>query len=126
MKPQALIVEDNKFNIEVLETLLEQEGLESITLENPRELENTVASIPNLRIVFLDLELPNYDGLEIHEEIQHWDELAGIPIVAYTVHTSEIDVVRKSGFHSFLGKPLRPELFSDQLARILDGVHVWE
>lgn len=126
MKPQALIIEDNKLNSEILETLLDQEGIDALTLETPRNIEEALDSLANLKVIFLDLELPNYNGLEIHEEIRNWSEVQGVPIVAYTVHTSEIDVVRKAGFHSFIGKPVRPEGFSDQLNRILNGIQVWE
>ncbi|PJF29257.1 MAG: response regulator, partial [Phototrophicales bacterium] len=75
---------------------------------------------------FLDLEFPNHTGFEIFAKLKALPKLADIPIVAYTVHNSEIDTARKAGFHSFLGKPLTLSKFPDQLQRILTGIPVWE
>jgi len=52
--------------------------------------------------------------------------LGRVPIIAYTVHVSEIDVVRQHGFDGFLGKPLDSARFPQQLARILNREPVWE
>jgi two-component system, cell cycle response regulator DivK len=49
-----------------------------------------------------------------------------VPIVAYTVHVSEINVAYQRGFDSFIGKPVDPDRFPGQLARILRGEAVWE
>jgi len=81
-------------------------------------------SIEKLDVIFLDLELPNYDGVEILTHLKSKPQLAGVPIVAYTVHNSEIDAARKVGFHSFLGKPLSMKKFPDQLQKILAGTPV--
>ncbi len=48
-----------------------------------------------------------------------------IPIVAYTVHISEINMARQVGFHSFLGKPLDMDSFPHHLSQILSGEGVW-
>ncbi|NOG52027.1 MAG: hypothetical protein HND48_23240 [Chloroflexi bacterium] len=49
-----------------------------------------------------------------------------MPIIAYTVHTSEIELARRYGFSGFLGKPVDGEQFSAHLSRILAGLPVWE
>lgn len=54
------------------------------------------------------------------------DVLDDVPIVAYSVHVSEIEIARRAGFDGFLGKPLDADRFSDQLRRILSGEQVWE
>jgi two-component system cell cycle response regulator DivK len=33
---------------------------------------------------------------------------------------------KKSGFDGFLGKPLNPDRFPEQIRRLLAGEHVWE
>jgi len=37
-----------------------------------------------------------------------------------------IDVARRAGFDSFIGKPLDLRGFPDQIRRILNGQPVWE
>ena len=79
----------------------------------------------NLQVVFLDLEFPNASGFDVNRQLieMGWDP--HIPIVAYSVHTSEVDRVRREGFHSFLGKPVDPLKFTQQLADILAGKRTW-
>ncbi|MCL4254225.1 MAG: response regulator [Anaerolineae bacterium] len=124
--PHALIIDDSKTNIEVLTMMLSRQGVEFTAVQFVQHLEAVLETIEKLDVVFLDLELPNYDGFEILASLKQKPQFAGVPIVAYTVHNSEIDIARKAGFHSFLGKPLSLAKFPDQLQRILAGIPVWE
>ena len=61
-------------------------------------------------------------------KIRSADHLKEIPIVAVTEEASEDQMrkARESGFDGFLGKPLDPDRFPDQIRRILSGEKVWE
>ena len=123
---QALIIDDNQLNGEIIVTLLQEPGVEAAYASLPRQIPEMLANLPNLCVIFLDLELPNHSGFEIHRQLRVDRNLNGIPIVAYTVHTSEMEQVRQAGFDGFLGKPIIPEHFPSQLERILSGESVWE
>jgi CheY-like chemotaxis protein len=124
MSKKALIIDDSSSNIKVLVNLLKLENVESVTLNNPLDLEATLATLDTLDVIFLDLEMPELDGYEVLE-ILHASPFAKVPVVAYTVHVSEMNAMRSKGFHSFLGKPLNAEEFPKQLARILKNEPVW-
>ena len=49
-------------------------------------------------------------------------------VVAVTAEASseQIAKARLAGFDGFLGKPLDPDRFPDQIRRILNGEAVWE
>jgi len=119
----ALLIDDNLQNLRVLAQLLTKQGIVITEVNNPLELENI---LPNLRpdVIFLDLEMPGSDGYAVKELLRLY--YVDIPIIAYTVHISEINQVRESGFDGFLGKPLNTTRFPDQLARILRHEPVWE
>ncbi|MBN1430309.1 MAG: response regulator [Anaerolineae bacterium] len=123
---KALIIDDNQSNINVLGALLQHEGIAYAEVLYPTEIENTVASEGPFNVVFLDLEFPTNNGFSIIEKLRQMDGLDGVPIVAYSVHISEIEQARRAGFDGFLGKPLDADCFSDQLRRILNGEQVWE
>jgi two-component system cell cycle response regulator DivK len=125
-KQQALVIDDNKFNSEILTTLLDTAGIDVINMNSPRFLPDFLDNGQNLSVIFLDLEMPNYNGFDVHRALRIDARLNDTPIIAYTVHTSEIDRVRKAGFDGFLGKPIQPEKFIGQLTRILSGKSVWE
>ena len=121
----ALIIDDSWPNIEVLTTLLDKEDVTYTTTVLPREVPELARSLDQVDVVFLDLEMPHQSGFDVLYELEAIDKLQGVPIVAYSVHNSEIDLARDAGFHSFLGKPLSVQLFPEQLQCILSGGEVW-
>lgn len=127
MTNYALIIDDNALNLDSLAVLLRREGFTAIGLESTHNLDNVLDEGSDFQVVFLDLELPNGDGFDILAQLREDGRLPqDVPIVAYTVHTSEQNEARDAGFHSFLGKPLDVNRFPDQLNRILNGEPVWE
>ncbi|MCA9905937.1 MAG: response regulator [Anaerolineae bacterium] len=122
----ALIIDDNAKNVDVLARLLAAEGVSSDKVTNPGELETMLDRINQIDIVFLDLELPGTDGYQILAWLKSDQRFQTVPVVAYTVHVSEINVAHQQGFDSFLGKPIRYDRFPSQLRRILRGEQVWE
>lgn len=124
-KVHALIIDDNPTNTDVLAQLLEIEGVSSSVIQNPADLTRDPSLALGTDLIFLDLEMPRLDGYQMLDFLRG-DLNVTVPIVAYTVHTSQIVEAREHGFHSFLGKPLQPRRFRDQLARILGGERVWE
>lgn len=121
----ALIIDDQLSNIDVLAMLLDQQGISHTAVTSHRHVPDAIDQAPQINIVFLDLEMPNGDFRKMLEDLKADPRLASTPIVAYTVHTSQIDLARQIGFDSFLGKPLKTTEFPDQIRRILSGEAVW-
>jgi CheY-like chemotaxis protein len=124
--PHALIIDDDTNNLGILVEMLSLEGVQSTSVQDPARVNEILNEIPSVDVVFLDLEMPGLNGYDILEMLKADDRFRNVPIVAYTVHVSEINVARNLGFHSFLGKPLNADEFSEQLAHILSGQPVWE
>jgi len=122
----ALIIDDNAKNVDVLARLLRMQGVNSTTVLRPAQLEPVLQDIDAVDVVFLDLEMPGANGYEVLDRLKLDSRFRSVPMVAYTVHISEITVAHQQGFHSFLGKPLDADKFPDQLSRILHGQPVWE
>ena len=122
----ALIIEDNSNNSEVLAILLELQGVDSTNVRSPRHVASAIEQLERVDVIFLDLEFPYGDGYSVFSMLRSDPRYAAIPIIAYSVHTSQIDRVRAAGFQGFLGKPLSVEQFPNQLSRILNGDSVWE
>ncbi len=126
MDNHALIIDDNPMNGDVLGMLLANQGVTHTLLESPRSLADILEQLEQIGIIFLDLEMPHHNGFDILNDLRADPRLEGVPIVAYTVHISEIDEARTAGFDGFLGKPLNTQKFPDQLNRIMNGMPVWE
>lgn len=124
-QPHALIIDDNRTNVMVLAALLTQHGLTYTSVTNPSEVLTKLGEFERLDVVFLDLEMPRLNGYEVLQLIQADPMHANVPVVACTVHVSEVAAAYDAGFHSFLPKPLDSNQFGDQLSRILSGERLW-
>ena len=120
----ALVIDDNAQNRKVLVQLLAKQGIGSTEVPDSRKLSNDLPGMGSVDVVFVDLEMPGLDGFDVKNLLR--EHLGATPIVAYTVHVSEMNVVRQSGFDGFIGKPVDNARFPDQLARILNGQQVWD
>ena len=120
----ALVIDDNAQNRKVLVQLLSKQGIRCTEIADPRKLSDSLPTMEAVDVVFLDLEMPGLDGYEVKTILR--EQLVGTPIVACTVHVSEINVVKRSGFDGFIGKPVDHSKFPEQWARILNGQQVWE
>jgi len=122
----ALIIDDDRYSLSVLNQILSMEGVTSTTVSNSKVLPDLLATLPVLSVIFLDLEMPNMNGYQIFQQLRAEPRFQGVPIVACTVHTSEIGSLRKYGFDSFIGKPIDADAFPAQLRQILGGQAVWQ
>lgn len=126
MSRHAIIIDDNVKNLSVLAQLLAEQGVTSTQITNPRTMEMALNAVTQADVVFVDLEMPGMDGFGVLEKLKADPRFANAPFVAYTVHISEISVAHARGFDAFIGKPIDPDRFPDQLARIFRGEPVWE
>ena len=85
-------------------------------------------TLPRLDLILMDIRLPYEDGYGAQQKIRASERFKSVPIVAVTAEasTEQMDKAKKSGFDGFLGKPLDPDRFPDQIRRILNGEKVWE
>ena len=122
----ALIIEDDQVSIDVLQNLLNQLSVTTTVLFGNRQIADNISTVARPDVIFLDLEMPGYNGYEVLELLRTDAEFDGVPIVAYTTHISHMNDARAAGFVSFLGKPLLRYSFAENLHRILNGESVWE
>jgi len=124
MSSQAIIIDDDRLSVKVLETLLRQEGMSVTSIDNPADVSAKLTELPAPNVVFLDLEMPHLDGYEVLDLLRQ--RLGNeVLVAAYTVHTSEAVAAMGKGFDGFFGKPLNMTTFPGNLKRLLNGERVW-
>ncbi len=121
----ALIIDDTPNNVQVLRMLLEREGLTASEALNSYEVPDVLDQLERVDVIFLDLEMHNGDYYALLNDLKANPRLYHVPIIAYTVHISEIDNARKAGFDGFIAKPIKMADFPEHLRRILNGQPVW-
>jgi CheY-like chemotaxis protein len=120
---RLLVAEDIEINREILETLLEDSGLIITCAETGKEALEMVAADPEkFDIVFMDLQMPQMDGLEATRHIRALPAAAQrhkkLPIIAMTanVFKEDIEACLEAGMDDHLGKPM-------DIDRVMEVLH---
>ena len=124
----VLVVEDNVANFVLIARLLGFVGIHCEWKTSGYEVVEFADKLDNLDLILLDIRLPYEDGYGALRKIRSSSTLRHTRVVAVTAEasTEQITKARESGFDGFLGKPLDPDRFPDQIQRILSGDSVWE
>jgi len=124
----VLVVEDNVSNFVLIARLLGFMGIHCEWKTSGYEVVEYADTLPRLDLILMDIRLPYEDGYGAMKKIRASERLKSVPIVAVTAEasTEQMNKARSSGFNGFLGKPLDPDKFPDQIRRILNGEPVWE
>jgi len=107
----VLLAEDVEINREIVTSLLEPTGIMLDYAENGRMAVELFKRSPDkYDIIFMDLQMPEMDGLTAAKAIRDLDlpEAKRIPIVAMTanVFREDIDHCLAAGMNDHIGKPL--------------------
>jgi two-component system cell cycle response regulator DivK len=85
-------------------------------------------TLPRIDLILMDIRLPYEDGYQALQKVRASPRLKTTLVIAVTAEASDEQMTKakRAGFDGFLGKPLDPDRFPDQIKRILDGQSVWE
>ncbi|RLD07642.1 MAG: response regulator [Chloroflexi bacterium] len=124
----VLVVEDNVSNFVLIARMLGYLGIHCEWKTSGYEVVEYADTLPRLDLVLMDIRLPYEDGYGALKKIRNSERLKDTTIVAVTAEASseQIKKARAAGFDGFLGKPLDPDRFPEQIQRILEGEEVWE
>jgi two-component system cell cycle response regulator DivK len=124
----VLVVEDNVSNFVLIARMLGYMGIHCEWKTSGYEVVEYADALPRLDLILMDIRLPYEDGYGALRKIRSSNSLRAVPVVAVTAEASidQVNKARESGFNGFIGKPLDPDRFPDQIRRVLLGEAVWE
>lgn len=121
----VLVIDDDKLSLEVLAEILSGLNVGSTTVDDVSLLDSVLASLTQVDLALVDLEMPHMNGYEVLNVLR--SELGTqVPIVACTVYSNEMSNCRARGFDGFIAKPIQFERFPSQFERIMSGETVWD
>lgn len=123
-----LVVEDNVSNFVLIARMLGYMGIHCEWKTSGYEVVEYADTLPRLDLILMDIRLPYEDGYGALQKIRSSATLSETLVIAVTAEASvaQINKAKESGFDGFIGKPLDPDRFPEQIRRILSGEQVWE
>ncbi|MDX1977215.1 MAG: response regulator [Pseudanabaenaceae cyanobacterium bins.68] len=117
---KVLIVDDEPDNFDVIEAILEHEGVELYYAANAQEAVDAL-SLTNYDLLLLDVMLPGKDGIALCAEIKSSSVWGHIPVIMVTALTSKTDLARslEAGANDFISKPLNSLEFRARVRAML-------
>jgi len=111
-----LLVEDNKMNQKLIVKMLSKLGCK-IDIADDGVIGVEKVKAYNYDMIFMDMQMPNMNGVDATKEIRHWST---IPIVAMTANAGECDrnACIDAGMNDYLAKPVSKK-------SIVTIIHKW-
>jgi len=118
---RALIVDDLKENLFLLESLLKAYGYATVAASNGAEALGLALKEPP-DIIIADILMPVMDGYTLCREWKKDDVLKNIPFVFYTAtytHPKDGEFAMSLGADKFIIKPQEPDVFINMIEQVL-------
>ena len=119
---RILIVDDNIANLKLVSFLLADGGYDLRAAVNADDALALVRSF-RPRLVLLDLQLPDIDGLELTRRLKADAVTRATLVVAVSAYATKGDQekARAVGVDGYITKPLQPQQFRRAVASFLNG-----
>jgi len=128
---KILLVEDNPDDILITEKAIKvaeilnqlwvaRDGQEALDFLRHKGKYKDRANSPRPGLIFLDINLPKIDGIEVLKSIKQDPALKKIPVVMLTMSKRDEDILKSydSGCNSFIQKPVEFEKFVEIVKQI--------
>ncbi len=121
--PRILLAEDNPVNQKLAKMMLNKHGCRVEVVNNGKEaVEKFKSSSDHLDLIFMDIEMPEMNGIKATEEIRK-KGFEAIPIIAMTGHTMKGDREKflEAGMNDYISKPIKKEVVFEVIDKWLAG-----
>jgi CheY-like chemotaxis protein len=118
--PTVLVVDDEFGIVDVVETVLTDEGYRVLTACNGRQgLERLSAEKPD--VVLLDFMMPILGGAEMLAAMAAEPAYRHIPVIMISSLAEKVIAEKCTGYVAYLRKPFRATALLSTIARVLGG-----
>ena len=126
--PQTLLVDDNAVNRKVASEILRKSGCAVDTASSGREAIQRVAGRiqsgqPMYDVVFMDIQMPDMDGIETTGHLREQFGTQLPPIIAMTAYSMREDRERflSQGLDDYIAKPIRAQSLIAKVKEIVEA-----
>ncbi len=120
MRSCALVVDDDRLFLRLMELNLVKLGIEVLLADSGREaLKLALSSKPD--VILLDIMMPVMDGFEVLRQLKGHADTCDIPVIVLTAKSAPEDLERcmEMGIAAYITKPFRLEELREKVRRII-------
>lgn len=123
LSPKILLVDDNEVNRRVGIKILEKAGCTVVTADNGLMAIEAIKHCSDYDVVFMDIQMPEMDGVTATREIRHLGIKKLPPIVAMTAYSMKEDEERflNAGMDAYLAKPITAQSLLNKVYQVMTG-----
>jgi CheY-like chemotaxis protein len=104
----VMIVDDDAPTAELAALVLRKAGYQSVVALSPKDAARLMSRVGAPELLLLDVEMPEMNGLEFLRRIRRHKHLFDTPVVLFTAHAAQVDIVRglQAGADGYIAKPI--------------------
>ena len=123
MAYNVLVVDDSAITRKVVKKAITITGLDLRELHEARDGIEALQVLGDqwIDLVFVDLNMPRMNGVELIEKMAEDNRLESTPVIVITSDRNELRLaeLKAHGVRAHLNKPFRPEALRDVLTQVL-------
>lgn len=114
---KILVVDDSAIMRKVIEQILEVLGHEAIQAGHGREAFERLADREDIRLILLDWNMPEMNGIEFLREMKADGRFGHIPVIMLTTESERRKMIEaiEAGAKHYLTKPFQPETLATKI-----------
>lgn len=119
MPTKALIVDDSPVTRSVISLILGFHKIKTTEAANGREALESLRRDPSIKLVMLDLGMPQMNGIEFLDEIRGKAEFKNLKVIVVTANDtlSAAKEAKRHGANDFITKPVSKVVVAEKLRR---------
>lgn len=114
---KVLVVDDSAIMRKVIEQILEMLGHEAVPAANGVEAFDRLKEHDDVKLILLDWNMPEMNGIEFLRAVKEMPGLAEIPVIMLTTESERRKMIEaiEAGAKHYLTKPFQPETLATKI-----------
>ncbi len=114
---KVLVVDDSAIMRKVISQILEMLGHDSVPASNGIDAFDRLKAHEDVRLILLDWNMPEMNGIEFLREIKGRPRLSEIPVIMLTTESERRKMIEaiEAGAKHYLTKPFQPETLATKI-----------
>jgi len=118
--PKVMIVDDDNATRKALKLLLENEGFETISVDNGKDALKEIKQ-DGIDLVLIDIFMPAMGGWEFFEELRKFDKKTKVIMITavFKISKQKIEELKKEGLNDYIMKPFNNKELVQKIRALL-------